>query len=339
MSYLFRAARLDDLPEVYNMAKGAGGGLTNLPPDRSKLEAKLESSAIAFDHAGEVLRDDVFFFVLEDVETGKARGTCQIFSRIGATWPFYSYRINSFAKYSKVLGRTIAAETLTLSTDLGGSTEVGGLFLHPAFRTPGAGALLARSRYLFIREHRARFADRTVADLRGALDEAGRSPFWDGVAGRFFQMDFHEADEFNGVHGNQFIADFMPQHPIYTALLPDSVLQAIGVPHDSGRAAQRMLQNEGFVFNNYIDIFDGGPTMTAATDDIATIRETREDVLVRIEDYIADATESIVARGRLVDFRACYGKAAAAKGGISLDASSAKALCASVGDSISYVKR
>ena len=152
-------------------------------------------------------------------------------------------------------------------------------------------------------------------------------------------MDFHEADEFNGVHGNQFIADFMPQHPIYTALLPDSVLQVMGVPHDSGRAAQRMLQNEGFVFNNYIDIFDGGPTMTVVTDDIATIRNRREDALTMIVDDVANAADSIVARGRLADFRACYGKIAAAAGGLSLDAFSANALRASVGDSISYVGR
>ena len=79
--------------------------------------------------------------------------------------------------------------------------------------------LLARSRYLFIAQHRARFADRILAELRGVIDEAGGSPFWDGVAGRFFGMNFQEADEFNAVHGNQFIADLMPKHPIYTAML------------------------------------------------------------------------------------------------------------------------
>ena len=33
--------------------------------------------------------------------------------------------------------------------------------------------LLARSRYLFIAQHRARFADRILAELRGIIDEAG----------------------------------------------------------------------------------------------------------------------------------------------------------------------
>ena len=37
----------------------------------------------------------------------------------------------------------------------------------------------------------------------------------------------------------------------------------MGQPHPTGRAALRMLEQEGFVFDRYIDIFDGGPTVTA----------------------------------------------------------------------------
>ena len=50
-----------------------------------------------------------------------------------------------------------------------------------------------------------------LAELRGVMDEAGNSPFWDALAGRFFGMSFPEADEFNAIHGTQFIADLMPQ--------------------------------------------------------------------------------------------------------------------------------
>jgi len=82
--------------------------------------------------------------------------------------------------------------------------------------------LLARSRYLFIAMHRKRFADRILAELRGVIDERGGSPFWDGVAGRFFGMNFQEADYFNAINGNQFIADLMPKHPVYVAMLPET---------------------------------------------------------------------------------------------------------------------
>ena len=47
-------------------------------------------------------------------------------------------------------------------------------------------------------------------------------------------MSFQEADEFNAIHGNQFIADLMPKHPIYTAMLPESARAVIGLPHPVG---------------------------------------------------------------------------------------------------------
>ena len=74
--------------------------------------------------------------------------------------------------------------------------------------------------------HRARFADRILAELRGVIDERGGSPFWDGVAGRFFGMSFQEADYFNAINGNQFIADLMPKHPVYIAMLTDDARAA-----------------------------------------------------------------------------------------------------------------
>ena len=69
------------------------------------------------------------------------------------------------------------------------------------------------------------------------IDEAGGSPFWDGVAGRFFGMNFQEADQFNAINGNQFIADLMPKHPIYIAMLPETARAVMGLPHPTGRAA------------------------------------------------------------------------------------------------------
>lgn len=338
MTFVFRAARSEDLAALYQMAKSTGGGLTNLPPSRPTLKAKLARAATAFARDDDCLADELFLFVLEDTDTGAVRGTCQIFTRIGSTWPFYSYRIDSFAQHSKELARTISAEMLTLSTDLGGSSEVGGLFLHPAERAAGVGALLARSRYLFIRAHRPRFADRTIAELRGAHDDTGGSPFWDGVAGRFFGMNFREADDFNAMHGNQFIADLMPKHPIYTALLPETARAVIGVPHRSGRAALRMLENEDFTYANYIDIFDAGPTLTVATDAIATIRRASDDRVVAIGAVEAEET-CLVASGRLGAFRACHGHIAAAPGGIVIDAATAEALGARVGDRVTHVPR
>ena len=88
-------------------------------------------------------------------------------------------------------------------------------------------------------------------------------------------MTFQEADEFNAVHGTQFIADLMPKTPIYAAMLPGSA-RAVHRPAASLRPRRdEDARAEGFVWEGYIDIFDGGPTMTAPTDQIRTVREAR----------------------------------------------------------------
>jgi arginine N-succinyltransferase len=336
VTFRIRAARESDLKYLYEMAKLTGGGFTNLPPDRNALMTRLERSAMAFSHAEDTPRDEVFVLVLENIDTGEVRGTCQVFTKVGQRWPFYSYRVATLTKHSEALGRTFRADILNLVNDLEGSSEVGGLFLHPGERAGGLGLLLARSRYLFIARHRGRFADRVLAELRGIIDEAGGSPFWDGVAGRFFGMTFQDADQFNAIHGNQFIADLMPRHPVYIAMLPEAARGVIGLPHPTGRAAMRMLENEGFAYENYVDIFDGGPTMTARTDQIATVRDRRELPVVAIGE---GGSPSLLATGRLADFRACMGDVTLRDDGIVIDAEAARALDVAVGDMISQVAR
>ena len=304
MSFRVRAARNDDFQAIYEMAKLTGGGFTNLPPDRGSLVDKLIRSEKAFQSDAEEQRDDLFLFVLENVDTGQIRGTCQIFGMVGVDHPFYSYRIGTLTQTSKALGKTFRAEMLNLTTDLEGSSEVGGLFLHPGERAGGLGMLLARSRYLFIKLHRDRFARRVIAELRGVIDEGGGSPFWDSIAGRFFGMNFQEADEFNAAHGTGFIADLMPKTPIYTAMLPESARAVIGVPHPSGRAAMKMLEREGFQFDCYVDIFDGGPTMISPTDEIRSVRESRELVLAQVVDDEPQGPNMMLAAGRLSGFAA-----------------------------------
>ena len=337
MTFVVRAATEADLPHLYEMAKLTGGGFTNLPPDRTALSAKLERSREAFARTDGALKDELFVLVLENLRTGEVRGTCQLFTMVGQQHPFYSYRIGTLTQHSRELDRTFRAEMLTLTTDLEGSSEVGGLFLHPGERAGGLGLLLARARYLFIRAHRARFAPRILAELRGIIDEAGGSPFWDGLAGRFFGMNFQAADQFNAINGHQFIADLMPKHPVYTAMLSESARAAIGMPHPSGRAAMRMLENEGFAFENYVDIFDGGPTMTARTDAVRSIREAREARVVAID---ADGGEqALVAAGDLADFRCAYGEVRECGDGTILARHCAAALGVAEDATVSYIAR
>jgi arginine N-succinyltransferase len=339
VSFRVRPARNEDFQAIYEMAKLTGGGFTNLPADKGTLVAKLSRSEDAFGREEGNPRGDLFVFVLENADTGQIRGTCQIFSRVGMEEPFYSYRVSTLTQSSPELGRTFRAEMLSLCTDFEGCSEVGGLFLHPNERAGGLGVLLARSRYLFIKLHRERFADRVLAELRGVIDEAGGSPFWDAIAGRFFGMNFQEADSFNGAHGTRFIADLMPKTPIYTAMLPESARAIMGVPHPSGRAAMRMLEQEGFSHDGYVDIFDGGPTMAVATDGIRTVREARTLVLAAIDDG-HDGQRMMLATGRGAGFASAYGRLQAEEDGTAtLDAASASLLGIAPGDGFLAVGR
>ncbi|ANK11703.1 arginine N-succinyltransferase [Erythrobacter neustonensis] len=338
MTFRLRAARPADLEALYEMAKLTGGGFTNLPPDRAALQGKLERAETAFARAEDTIVDEQFVLVLENARTGAVRGTCQLMSQVGQRWPFYSYRLNTLTQYSQELDRTVRAELLSLVTDLEGSSEVGGLFLHPGERAGGLGLLLARSRYLFVAMHRPRFADRILAELRGIIDERGGSPFWDGVAGRFFGMSFQDADYFNAINGNQFIADLMPKHPVYIAMLNEDARSVIGVPHPTGRAAMRMLEDEGFRAEGYVDIFDGGPTMVAWTDSVTSVKNACNAKVTALD--AAEGERAILATGHLATFRACFGaRVLDGEGGIAIDSASADLLDVCEGDTVWSVAR
>ncbi|WP_176502189.1 MULTISPECIES: arginine N-succinyltransferase [Sphingomonadaceae] len=338
MSFVMRTARADDLQTLYELAKQTGGGFTNLPADRKALEEKLVRTELALAREGGEVEDELILMVLENCTTGQVRGTCQIFSKVGQSWPFYSYRLGVLTQHSRELSRTFRAEMLSLVTDLEGSTEVGGLFLHPRERAEGLGLLLARSRYLYIRNHRERFGERVIAELRGVIDEAGGSPFWDGLAGRFFGMTFQEADEFNAIHGNQFIADLMPKTPIYIAMLNESARAVIGLPHPNGRAAMRMLETEGFTNPGYVDIFDGGPTMVGQINSLQTIAHAQDVTLGSVHD--GGGEKHLIACGQRAEFRCTYGLVKRASNeGVSLDRESAERLAIEPGQSFTMVPR
>jgi arginine N-succinyltransferase len=151
-------------------------------------------------------------------------------------------------------------------------------------------------------------------------------------------MSFQDADYFNAINGNQFIADLMPKHPVYVAMLSMSARSAIGVPHPTGRAAMRMLENEGFSFDGYVDIFDGGPTMTARTDNVKSIANAKAAMISSTD--LEHGEKAILAYGQLADFRSCYGmRAFDEKGCVAIDARAAGLLGLEAGDRVWSVAR
>jgi arginine N-succinyltransferase len=252
-----------------------------------------------------------------------------IFARVGAEWPFYSYRITRQAALSRSLARSKSQRLLNLVNDFDGETEVGGLFVDPGMRGMALGQLMARSRYMFMATHRDWFGERVIAELRGYQDSEGRSPVWEAIGRHFYDMEFDEADRTGAIHGNQFIADLGPRYPIYGSMLPPAAQAALGRPHDDGRPALAMLLTEGFRDEGYVDIFDGGPTLVAQVDAVATIAASRNAAYVGEKPGGAPA---LIATGRARDFRLVRGRISPDEDGVRLDANCAGLLAVSVGD-------
>jgi arginine N-succinyltransferase len=139
--------------------------------------------------------------------------------------------------------------------------------------------------------HQHVFPKQVMADLRGYVNKDGESPFWNAVGRHFFPMTYAEADLYGAVNGNQFIADLMPKLPLYVNMLPKEAQLAIGKPHNDGQPAMAMLEKEGFKFTNYIDIFDGAPSMEAEVLSLKTVKSTRQ-VRIKVCEGTKRVTES-----------------------------------------------
>lgn len=269
-----RPGRTDDVDALYDLACAGGVGLTNLPPDRGALAAKLAASEAALGDAAVREGGAPILFLIEAPD-GRIAATSCVFARVGGEWPFYSYRMVRQTRTSRAAARSVPQTLLHIANDFDGEAEVGGLFVDPALRGAAAGTLAARTRYLFMAQHRDWFASRVIAELRGWQDGDGGSPVWDALGAPFYSMGLAEADRFGALNGNQFIMDLGPRHPIYTSMLPPAARAALGRPHDDGRRAHDMLIAEGFRQEGYVDIFDGGPTLSADIDSVRTVRASR----------------------------------------------------------------
>lgn len=276
--FVVRPIAPDDLPAVLALSERTGTGLTTLPASRERLAERIEASIASF--AGRSPRaDECYMFVLEDAGKGAAGsrvvGISAIEAAVGLDEPWYNYRVGTLVHASRALDVYTAVPTLFLANDHTGHTELCTLFVDQAFRHGHNGPLISKSRLLFIAEFADRFGDKVIAELRGPLDAEGRSPFWEGLGRHFFAMEYSTADYLTGIGQKSFIAELMPRHPVYVNLLPASAREAIGAVHQDTAAARRMLEQEGFRYEGYVDIFDAGPTVEAFRDNIDAVRRSR----------------------------------------------------------------
>jgi arginine N-succinyltransferase len=269
-----RPAREGDLPAILELVATAGYGLTSLPADERLLRRRVRRSVESFQREVETPELEFYLFVLEDAETGRIAGTSGILAQIGGFEPFYAYRLEKRLHRSKCLGVEREVACLHLLALHSGPSEIGALFLSPDYRRHGAGRLISLARFLYMAEEPARFKEEVIAEMRGVVDEHGRSPFWEAVGRRFFDVDFPKAD-FLSAQGKRFIADLLPPHPIYVPLLPDEARAVLGNVHPETEPALKLLESEGFRRLDWVDIFEGGPVLSCRTSEVRTARESR----------------------------------------------------------------
>lgn len=294
-----------DLHALEQLVDGTGAGMTSLPRDRATLRQRITYSRQSFARspAGvDGTEERLFFFVLEDNATGRIVGTTAIKAGIGLSEPYYSYRLSTVVHASRELGVHKVIPTLYLTNDYTGCAEIGSLYLDPEYRHSGNGRLLSKCRFLFLAEFAECFPPKVVAEMRGVSDEHGRSPFWGCLGQHFFSMEFSRADYLTGTRGKTFIAELMPRNPIYVPLLSPEAQVVIGRVHDHTRAALSLLQEEGFHYEGYVDIFDGGPTLEARVRQIRSVRYS-ERLHVRIGLVAESAPQLLISNTRWHEFR------------------------------------
>lgn len=301
-----RPIKLEDLEDLKNLAKTTGGGFTTLPSDFALLEDKINQSLRAFDSKVKKPAGESYLFVLEDSQNKRVAGISGIISKVGGFDPFYTYKIKTETLCDEELKVNKTVPVLHLSINHNGPSEICSLFLRPDYRRGGLGRLLSLSRFLFMAEFSTRFDKHVISELRGVIDENGKSPFWECVGRHFFETDFYQADYLSGLGKKEFISNLMPKHPIYTPLLPYNVQSIIGKVHRETQPALELLSQEGFVFDNEVDIFDAGPTVTAPLNTIRCAKESNKVEIGEITASTADHTDFILSNTRL-DFRACVG--------------------------------
>lgn len=330
---LIRPIAAADLDALLELAQSAGTGFTSLPPNREVLAAKIERSLHSFAHKVQTPGNERYLFVLKN-DRGQVVGCSAVEAACGLDEPFYNYHVGLTVHASPTLGVYTRVPTLYLSNDLTGSSVLCSLYLSPPARRAHAGRLLSKCRFLFMAQFAGRFAERVVAELRGVSNARGRSPFWEGLGRHFFTLDYAEAEHTVGRGNKACIAELMPRHPIYVSLLPPEARAVLGQAHPDSRPAQRLLEQEGFRYQQYVDIFDGGPAVEAPR---AEIRSVRKSVCgsARVQDALDPSTPlHLLANARLGGFRCVIAPAGLEAGGITLAADAARALQIGSGDAL-----
>lgn len=271
MSFVVRAARREDLQQLYELARQFT--LLNLPADRRAIETKIERSQASF--AGELSKAEAeYIFVVEDAEQDMVTGCSMILAKNGTpNSPNFSFKVLKKERFSRELGIGFIHQILRLNANTDGPTEVGGLVVDRAYRRrpEKVGRMISLSRFVYIGMEPERFENELHSEMAPPLTDEGRSEFWEALGRRFTGMPYQEADQISS-QNNGFIQSLFPEEDIYLALLDSKARLVLGRVGNETQAALHLLNRIGFKYKEEVDPFDGGPHLSCQRQDCAIIR-------------------------------------------------------------------
>ncbi|MCP1364854.1 arginine N-succinyltransferase, partial [Halomonas sp. BBD48] len=225
-------------------------------------------------------------------------------AQAGAHEAYYTYRQETLIHASQQLNVRREVQTLALSHEVSEATLLCALSLDPRYKGTSAESLLRRARLMFIAQYPERFAKILAIAFPGYLDADGESPFWNSVGRHFFVRGYQEINHLAGVRSKSFIAEVMPQFPLYLPLLTPQARAAIGREHPHHESALGEMLAEGFVRSRHVDIFDAGPVIKAECERLQTVRRsTWHPVRIRPASALPDAEPAMIANQKLDGFR------------------------------------
>ena len=302
---VIRPIKQTDYQALHDIAVESGIGFTSLPVNEELLQRKITRAEHAFNKKSVTAPgDESYLFVMEDSATQEVVGTTGIEAAVGIEDAFYHYHLSKVVHASRELNIHNTVEILTFCNDYTGVTEICTLFLREKSPINPAARFLSKVRFLFMMEHRTRFSETVIAEMRGVSDEKGRSPFWEWLETHFFSMDFPTADYLTGIGNKVFIAELMPKYPIYVNLLSKEAQAVIGQVHTKTRPALQLLEEEGFSCRGYVDIFDAGPTVEANLSHIRTAQSSLKLPIVIDDATAAQGQTHYIINTSVADFRA-----------------------------------
>lgn len=274
MNFLVRNAQLDDLGQLYDLARQFT--LLNLPADKSILSKKVEKSMASFN--GELPKEDAeYLFVLEDLENNFVAGSAMILAKNGtALSPNFSFKVVKKERFSRDLGVGFIHQILRLNVNTDGPTEFGGLVLDRSYRRrpEKLGRVISLSRFSYVALFPDRFENDAHAELAPPLTDEGRSEFWEALGRRFTGMPYKEADQISS-QNNQFIQSLFPEEDIYLCLLDSKARLVLGRVGEETQPALHLLSKIGFKYKDEVDPFDGGPHLGCPMRDVSILKKGR----------------------------------------------------------------